>query len=145
MSDSISSLPIKPGDILPSIVKHLNQENINLYAEASGDFNPIHVDQAFASQTALGGTIAHGMLILAYISEMMTLAFKDDWLSGGKLSIRFKKPACPGDIVTASGKVNSIESKDDTLYVLCQVFCHNQKGDILILGEAEVELHREDA
>ncbi len=57
---------------------------------ASGDFNPIHVDESFAAQTPFGGTIAHGMLILAYVSEMMTLAFGQSWLSGGKLSVKFK-------------------------------------------------------
>ncbi len=58
------------GETLPPVVKHITQEKINLYAEASGDFNPIHVDKSFAAQTPLGGTIAHGMLILAYVSEI---------------------------------------------------------------------------
>ena len=68
------------GDSLPTVVKHITQKDINLYAEASGDFNPIHIDETFAAQTPLGGTIAHGMLILAYISEMMTTAFGKSWL-----------------------------------------------------------------
>ena len=129
-----------PGKVLPSIVRQVTQEKINLYAEASGDFNPIHIDEAFASQTPLGGTIAHGMLILAYVSEMMTQIFGSGWLSGGKLSVRFKAPAKPGDTVTVSGTVNSIEEKDGVLYAGCGIECCNQKGDIIISGEASAPI-----
>ena len=118
---------IYKGTLLPPVIKHITQEKINLYAEASGDFNPIHVDESFAAQTALGGTIAHGMLILAYISEMMTLAFGKSWLSGGKLSVRFKAPARPGDVVNISGKVDSIEGGDGVVHADCSLECHNDK------------------
>ena len=127
---------IYTGKVLPTIVRHVTQEKINLYAEASGDFNPIHIDESFASQTPLGGTIAHGMLILAYISEVMTQAFDSGWLSGGKLSVRFKAPAKSGDTVTVSGKINSLEERDGVLYANCGVECCNQKGDTIIMGEA---------
>ena len=122
------------------MVKRLTQEKINLYAEASGDFNPIHIDEVFAAKTEFGGTIAHGMLLLAYISEMMSQAFKGDWLWGGKLTVRFKKPARPGDVITISGKVKSIEGKR----ILCQVLCHNQDREELVVGEAMVELHSQE-
>ena len=128
------------GDSLPQIVKQLSQQKINLYAEASGDFNPIHIDEAFAAETPLGGTIAHGMLVLAYASEMMTKAFGKSWLEGGKLSIRFKAPARPQDTITASGQIDSIEDKDGISYVNCSLACSNQNGDILITGGAVVKL-----
>jgi 3-hydroxybutyryl-CoA dehydratase len=131
---------IHEGEALPSVVKHITQEKINLYAEASGDFNPIHVDESFAAETPLGGTIAHGMLILAYVSEMMTLAFGRSWLSGGRLSVRFKAPAHPGDTLTVKGKVDSIEHKDGVSYANCSLECHNQKDEAIIIGEAVVNL-----
>jgi len=127
---------IYQGKVLPTIVRHVTQEKINLYAEASGDFNPIHIDESFASQTPLGGTIAHGMLILAYVSEMMTQTFDSAWLSRGKLSVRFKAPAKSGDFVTISGKIDSLKEKDGVLYANCSVECCNQKGDTIITGEA---------
>ena len=133
---------IHQGDNLPTVVKHLYQQKINLYAEASGDYNPIHIDEAFAAKTPLGGTIAHGMLILAYASEMMTQAFGQSWLKGGKLSIRFKAPAHPQDIITTSGKVDSIEDKDGIPHVCCSLECRNQKGDVVISGGAVVKLQQ---
>ena len=131
---------IHQGDSLPSLVKHLTQQKINLYAEASGDYNPIHIDEAFAAKTPLGGTIAHGMLILAYASEMMTKAFAQSWLEGGKLSVRFKAPARPQDTITTSGKVDSIEDKEGIPHVNCSLECRNQNGDVVITGGAIVKL-----
>ncbi|MBN2186520.1 MAG: MaoC family dehydratase [Dehalococcoidia bacterium] len=129
---------ISQGKPLPSITKHVTQEKINLYAEASGDFNPIHIDESFAAQTPLGGTIAHGMLILAYMSEMMTLAFGQSWLSQGKLSARFKAPARPGDTLTVSGEINSIEDGNGVSYANCSLECHNQRDEVIVSGQAVV-------
>jgi 3-hydroxybutyryl-CoA dehydratase len=130
---------IQEGKALNSVVKHIAQENINLYAEASGDFNPIHIDESFAGRTPLGGTIAHGMLSLAYVSEMMTSAFGQNWLSEGKLRAKFKEPARPGDTLTIEGKINCIEQKDDVSYANCTFECRNQKGDMIVTGEAIVK------
>lgn len=143
MTESGSSLGfsrIQEGVDLPQVVKHISQQKINLYAEASGDFNPIHVDEDFAKKTPLGGTIAHGMLILAYLSQMMTSAFGRGWLSRGKLSVRFKAPARPGDIITVSGKVGTVEQKGNETLVNCNVLCYNQGGEAIIIGEASVRL-----
>jgi 3-hydroxybutyryl-CoA dehydratase len=122
------------------VIKHVTQEKIDLYAEASGDFNPIHVDESFAAQTPLRGTIAHGMLILAYVSEMMTLAFGQSWLSRGKLSVRLKAPARSGDTVTVTGKIDSIENKNGVSYANCSLECHNQENEAIVIGKATVEL-----
>lgn len=131
---------IQQGKALNPVVKHITQEKIKLYAEASGDFNPIHIDKSFAAKTPLGGTIAHGMLSLAYVSEMMTSAFGQSWLSGGKLRAKFKEPARPGDTLTINCKVDCIERKDDVSYANCNFECRNQKGETIVAGEAIVKL-----
>jgi 3-hydroxybutyryl-CoA dehydratase len=131
---------IRQGEPLPTVVKRVTQEKINLYAEASGDFNPIHIDESFAAKTPLGGTIAHGMLVLAYASEMMTLAFGQSWSSQGRLSARFRAPARPGDTLTISGKIDSVEDRDGVSYANCSFECHNQRDEAIITGEAGVKL-----
>ena len=70
MSMNLSEL--KTGTKLSELKRVVRQDRINAYAEASGDHNPIHIDPEFAAKTPLGGTVAHGMLILAYLSEFMT-------------------------------------------------------------------------
>ncbi len=127
---------------LPAFKRLVTQSKINLYAQASQDFNPIHIDESFAKKSPLGGTIAHGMLILAYISQMMTSAFGQNWLSGGKLDMRFKSPARPGDIITVSGKIRKISKVGEKTFSNCEVMCLNQKGETIIVGTADVSRHR---
>lgn len=123
-------------DSLPAVKKIITQEKIGHYAEASGDHNPLHINPAFAVTTQFGGTIAHGMLVLAYVSEMMTAAFGEAWLKGGRLKLRFRGAARPGDTVTAAGRIVRVES----VRTVCEVECRNQKGELLISGEAEVAI-----
>jgi 3-hydroxybutyryl-CoA dehydratase len=126
------------GDNLPAITKRLSQEKINRYADASGDHNPLHIDPKAASAGPFGGTIAHGMLILAYIAEMMRAAFGSAW--DGELDVRFRAPARPGDTISASGRVIKTEHfKPDgssPIVTMCEVECRNQNGEILISGKA---------
>ena len=122
------------GDELPEITIMLTQKVITRYAEASGDHNPLHIDPAFAAKTQFGGTIAHGMLVLAYISQIMAWAFGDNWSDSGRLKVRFRGAARPGDAVTASGRVVTIEDGKTT----CEVECRNQNSEVLISGEASV-------
>jgi acyl dehydratase len=119
---------------LPPLVRQLTQASIDAYAAASGDHNPIHVDEAFAQSTPLGGTIAHGMLVLSYLSQMLTAAFGRAWLESGRLDVRFRAPARPGDTVTARGRPAEAEGADFRYAVECV----NQKGEVLISGTARV-------
>ena len=92
------------GDVLPPVERTITQDGIAKYAAASGDFNPIHVDEAFAADSQFGGTIAHGMLVAAALSEVMSAAFGLDWLDSGRLKLRFRAPVFPGDIVVGDGE-----------------------------------------
>ncbi len=116
------------------VVRAMPQTRINAYAGASGDHNPIHVDQVFAVATLFGGTIAHGMLVLALISEMMHEAHGAAWLRGGRMKVRFKAPTRPEDTVTASARLTK-QSADAIEY---SVQCANQRGEVLIEGRASV-------
>jgi 3-hydroxybutyryl-CoA dehydratase len=114
------------------VARTLSQEQLHNYADASRDHNPIHVDPDFARTTPFGGTIAHGMLVLAMIGEMMYAACGDDWLSSGRMKVRFKAPARPGDIVTASA---SATAPGERAWV---VQCANERGEVLIEGRASI-------
>lgn len=122
------------GDELPAITKELTQEQITRYAEASGDHNQLHLDPEFAATTQFGGIIGHGMLVLAFVSEMLTVAFDRDWLESGRLKIRFRAPARPGDALTSSGRVMKV----DGARVVCEIECRNSSGEAVLDGTAEV-------
>jgi 3-hydroxybutyryl-CoA dehydratase len=123
-------------DVAP-VVLDLSQPMLQQYADASGDHNPIHIDEAFAKTTPMGGTIAHGMLVLSTISQMMTAAFGERWLTSGTLDVRFRAPARPGDTVTARTKPADGAGEGRQRY---SVECVNQKDELLITGTAEVSL-----
>jgi acyl dehydratase len=118
----------------PPVVREITQQQIDAYAAASGDHNPIHVDPAFAASTPFGGTIAHGMLVLALLGEMMHAAHGEAWRRSGRLKVRFKAPTRPGDTVTASA--TSSKQSDGAIEYALQ--CANQRGEILIEGRASV-------
>ena len=129
-----------PGDsmTLPTLEKAITRNGITDYAHASGDHNPLHLDPEFASSTRFGGIIAHGMLTLAYISEMMTLAFGRSWLEGGRLKVRFKGAAYPGDTVRTWGRVVKDESDSGSRLIECAVGLSNSRGEELITGVATI-------
>ena len=135
---------LSEGMNLREVKRVVTQEKINLYAKASQDFNPIHIDEDFAKKTPAGGTIAHGMLILAYVSHMMTAIFGQSWLSGGKLNARFKTPARPGDTITVSGKIRRVEKSEAQTLISCDVLCVNQNGETIITGETKVGVENDE-
>jgi 3-hydroxybutyryl-CoA dehydratase len=137
---TIPKSELKTGQALPEMHIKVTQANIDLYARASGDFNPIHIDPEFARQTPAGGTIAHGMLILAYVSQMMTKAFGKNWLTGGHFNVRFKTPARPGDTLTIQGSMEKIQTGTESTVVICTVLCANQNNETVISGEASVNI-----
>ena len=123
---------------IAAIDRAITQEQIGRYAEASGDYNPIHIDPEFAATTPFGGTIAHGMLVLAMLGELMHAAHGDAWLHSGTLKVRFKAPTRPGDTVTASA--GDAKDADGRREFAAQ--CANQAGEVLIEGRAGVSAAR---
>ena len=133
------------GEGVPEVTplsRQVTQEGIRRYAEASGDYNPIHIDEEYARATPFGGTIAHGMLVLTYLSEMMAAAFGVDWLAGGRLKVRFRAPARPGDMLTTRAEPRRARQVDGERVFEYGIECSNQRGETLISGTAEVVVGR---
>ena len=126
---------------LPVVARTISQAQLDAYAEVSGDRNPLHLDAAFAATTMFGGIIAHGMLTLAFISEMMALEFGKGWLETGGLKVRFKGAARPGDRVETRGSIAKTEPAPSGMRLACSVAAHApEQGQELITGSATVTL-----
>ncbi|MEQ9642665.1 MAG: MaoC family dehydratase [Alphaproteobacteria bacterium] len=104
----------------------IDQPKINLYAEITGDPNPIHTDPAFAATTEMGGVIAHGTLSANLIWQAARETFGPQVGAGAKLDIKFLRPVRVGDRVTASGD----QAADGTW----QVWVKNQNDETVIAG-----------
>ena len=81
---------------MTAVGRTITQRQLADYAAVSGDDNPLHLDAEFAAGTQFGGIIAHGMLTLAFVSEMLAASLGEPWLTGGSLRARFKGAAYRG-------------------------------------------------
>jgi len=131
----------KQNDKLPSITLKITEALIKEYANVSGDLNPIHIDKEFASTTQFGNVIAHGMLTLYPIEKILEKNFGDIWSNNGKLSIRFKGAAYPGDTLTASGFIKSEKINHKTKTIIASVNLTNQTNAIIVSGTATININ----
>src|SRR5215471_6473951 len=95
---------VQIGAEMPALVKPpVRQIQLTRYAGASGDFNPIHQDAAFAKASGMDDVFAHGMLSMGFVAQAVT-----DWLGVGtvrKVGVRFAALVRLGDVITCRGKV----------------------------------------
>jgi 3-hydroxybutyryl-CoA dehydratase len=126
------------GQNLPEVTKSVTQEQVNAYADAAHDWNPIHLDADFAAGTQFGQRIAHGMLGLGFVSEMLSLAFPESWGQSGGLKVRFKAPIFPGETVKISGEITNVSRNAGVDTVTCTVVCTKPDDTEAITGTATV-------
>ena len=123
---------LKIGYILPTLSKCVQREQLVKYSEVSGDKNPIHLNDDFAKATQFGGIIAHGMLTLAFVSELMTNAFGSDWIKSGCLKVRFKGAAYLGDRLLVNGEVSQVESLGEITNLTCSISVKVSRNESII-------------
>ncbi|MBI4334290.1 MAG: MaoC family dehydratase [Chloroflexi bacterium] len=116
--------------------KTVTGEDIRKYAEVSGDFNPLHLDEVFARKTVFGDRIAHGMLTLGFVSAALAkLPGTVVYLSQ---SVKFLRPVKIRDTIEAVAEV--VERVPDKGQVVLKTTCSNQRGELVLEGEARVKL-----
>lgn len=117
------------------LVEDLSRTQIVQYAGASGDFNPVHTDETFATGAAgYPSVFAHGMLTMGMTGRLLT-----DWLGDGVLrdfGVRFVRQVWPGDTLTARGVVREKRDTDDGVEVEIEVETRNQDGQAVVAGTA---------
>lgn len=141
-------LPPKPGHLpgIPVVERTITQDQLNVYSKASGDYNPLHLDSAFAATTQFGGIIAHGMLNLALVSEAMGRAYGRAWLESGTLAVKFKGAAYLGDHLYAECDLSKQQSVEQDLRQVCAVGVREREsGRVLVSGSASVIINGENS
>lgn len=132
---------LQVGETFGPLTVPVSAERVQAYADAGGDHNPIHIDPAFAATTAFGGTIAHGMLLLAYLSRLLSARFGAAWPATGDLVARFRAPARVGATVSVQGTITAIEADaGGGRRVRCQVTCTDEAGQTLVSARASLAL-----
>ncbi len=122
-----------------TLVEDLTRTQIVQYAGSSGDYNPLHTDEVFATQVAgYPSVFAHGMLTMGITARLLT-----DWVGDGRLlryGVRFVKQVWPGDTLLGRAEVTAIRETEDGPVADIAVETRNHNGDLVLSGSASARL-----
>jgi acyl dehydratase len=130
---------IRVGDELPALAKApVDRVQLSRYAGASGDYNPVHVDEVYAKSAGMPSVYAPGMLIMGMLGQLIS-----DWARGGQLrryGVRFIKMVWPGDTVVCKGRVSDRHGTGGRYFVEIDLWAENQRGELLMKGQSTIQL-----
>jgi 3-hydroxybutyryl-CoA dehydratase len=126
---------LHPGD-KASRTQTISDEMIRAFADLTGDTNPVHLDDAYASTTRFGRRIAHGMIAAGLISATLANDLPGPGTVYLSQMLQFKAPVYPGDTITATVEVKS--TRPDKPIVTLNTICTNQENKVVLEGEAVV-------
>jgi len=139
MQNNIDFETMRIGDSIPDLVKApITRTQLALFAGASGDHNPIHLDDAEARAGGLSGVIAHGMLNMAFLAQLLTELLPQTAVRSFKS--RFAAMAYPSDIITCKGVVCGKSRENGENLLELDLLAENQQGEVLLKGSATVVL-----
>src|SRR5467141_3806503 len=121
----------------------IDRVQIVRYAASPGDFNRLHLDEPYAHAVGFPGLFAPGMLALAFVGQLLTA-----WLRRGhvrKLGARFIKIVWPGDELTCRGRIAELRKENGACYADVELWAENQKGELVLRGQATCELYESPA
>jgi len=127
------------GDRVPALARVVTQQDVRAYADASGDQNPLHQDDAVARMVGFDGIIAHGMFTMAHLGACVA-AWAGDPASITRISAQFRAPVLMGEEIVASGRVRSldVDARTAVAELWVTVTRDNQEEFAIRKGEAEV-------
>ena len=136
----LSAQDLAVGDVHEAVVvDNLSRTQIVQYAGASGDYNPIHTDEVFATKVVGYPTVfAHGMLTMGLTGRMLT-----DWVGDGRLTsfgVRFSRQVWPGDTLRAVATVEAVREEDGEHFVDLTISTTNQDGREVFSGKASARI-----
>jgi 3-hydroxybutyryl-CoA dehydratase len=124
---------LKIGDSA-QISKTITESDIELFARATGDFNPVHLNQAYAEKTMFKGRIAHGLLSVGLLSTILGNILPGHGTIYLSQEVKFLAPVRIGDTITA--KVEVLELISEKNRAKFRTTCTNQDGKLVVNGIA---------
>lgn len=124
---------VQVGDEIPPLVKEpMTHLRLVRYAGASGDFNPLHTDPKVGEAIGTGGIIAHGMLIMGFVGQLVSDYVGPQALR--KFGVRFKGMTRLDDVITCSGTVTQKYEENGEGFIAGKVQAVDQNGEVKVAG-----------
>lgn len=120
------------------VIDGIDRMDFVKYAGASGDFNPIHTVEPFATDAGNPSVFGHGMLTASFVSSYVAEWFDIENVS--RLRTRFQSRLWPGDTVTVTGEITEKSVENGTITYEVNVTAKNQDDETLITGDATITL-----
>jgi acyl dehydratase len=130
---AVASRSTDIGAMLPALTKNVTFEQMTVFSFGT---RSIHTDHDAALESGLEGPIAQGLMSTCYLSEMLVNFFGVKFFETGWTSHAFIKPVYAGDTITVYGKVQDKQAEATGTWLLLDVWCGNQKGDLTTVGSA---------
>ena len=127
--------PLQPGEKATRTTP-ITDEMIRLFADLTGDTNPVHLDEDYAAGTRFGRRIAHGMIAAGLISATLANDLPGPGTVYLSQTLQFKAPVFPGDTITTTVEVKNV--RPDKPIVTLITTCKNQSDALVLEGEAVV-------
>ena len=124
-----------------SFSKTVSESDVYLFAGITGDLDPNHVDEEFCRGTSLGHRVAHGALIVGYMSAASSRILEDfdrPMVSAGYDRIRFLKPVYLGDTITVDYVITSLDPTRER--IVAKVEVKNQRGELVCVADHIMQL-----
>lgn len=116
----------------------IDEEMVDQFANLSGDFNPLHMDEDYAQNTRFGKRVVHGMLLASFFSRLVGMHLPGKKALYLLQNLKFKNPAFIGDQLRVVGKVTSVS--EQLKIITLETIILNSGGQILVEGEAKVSI-----
>lgn len=114
----------------------ITKERVRQYAEVTGDCNPVHLDEVYASKTRYGSCIAHGMLLGGFISRLIGMKLPGEGTIYAKQELSFTAPVYIGDAITTEICITAMDHERNRVTI--STICRNQANLVVAQGTAEV-------
>lgn len=114
----------------------IDEELIKKFANISGDFNPLHMDEQYAKETRFGKRVVHGMLLASFFSRLVGMYLPGKNALYFSQNLNFVEPCFIGDKVTVQGEV--IDKSEATKIIKLKTSIKNKEGKPLVEGTSQV-------
>ena len=130
---------VRLGEELPAESRVVTREDVRAYAEASGDRNPLHLDDAAARAAGFDGVIAHGMFTMGHLASAVT-AWAGEGAFVRRMRVQFRAPVAMGERIVARGRVRSVDPSSRAVVLEAWVDVERASGVDVAIRRGEVEV-----